>query len=232
MNIIIIFILMIFTAFLIPKYWDFKMIIFKNFFRLQKFSDFLQIIAILVLFAWFVLITTLMSMPHGCSVNPRLALSKTVSVLNQVITMNKQIDGKDASNCVGCNSNKQALANFFMKRLNLIDYNSVYYKKSYNKFSKDNLFQNPHFITNDGMLYIIEKSQGKCGNINTTDPDKANCVMIIDINGDKSPNQFSTGNKKDKNYKIKDRFRLIILKNKIVPASNKENDVANYILNR
>lgn len=237
---IIIVALIIFAVFLISKYWNFKMIILKNFLKPKSFSDVLEILFICVFFVFFAGLLFLnfgltFSSSHSCGgsfAEFRTGYKKALSVLNRAIMMSEQLDDSNPNNCKGCISNKQALANFFIPRFNVIDNFDTYTKDTLKELSKNKLLKNPYFINNDGMLYIIEKAQGRCGEINTTDPDKANCVIIIDVNGIRPPNEFSTGNKKDKDYKLNDRFRIIVLKNKVVPASNEENDVADYVFNR
>lgn len=237
--IISVFLICIFAVFLISKYWNYKTIILKNFFRPKNYSDKVEILFICVfslIFAGLLFITFVTSfyVPQSCcssSATFRTGYKKSVSSLSFALKILKELEGKDASNCSGCNSNKQALANFFIKRLNVVDSTNPYYKKAHNELSKDSLLNNPHFITNDGMIFIIEKARGRCGDVITNNPDKANCVIIIDTNAAKPPNKFSIGNKKDKNYKINDRFRVVVLKDKIVPAANEENDVAEYVWN-
>lgn len=221
---------------LVFKYWNFRGIILKNFFKAQGCLDILEILFILIsalILIFFLCATFVTYDPHddySCASEPRLSYKKVISMLSQAMIISKQLDGTNANNCEGCNSNKQALANFFIKRFNVIDSSDPYYKNLHKKLPKDKLLENPLFLMNDGMLYIIEKAQGKCGDTNTTDPDKANCVIVVDTNGHHKPNEFSTGNKKD-NYKLNDRFRVIVLKDKVAPAANAQNDVAEYILN-
>jgi hypothetical protein len=221
---------------IITKYWKFRAVIFMDFFKIKNFGDFLAISFICVFFIFFAGLIFLNSLlnPHSGKHPPcefRTSYNVAFSLLDKTIVMSKQLDGSNPNNCAGCNSNKQALANFFIKRLNVLDSSDTYFKQLQKNLSQDTLLNNPYFITTNGTLFVIEKAQGKCGEINTTDPDKANCVIIVDTNEQRKPNQFSTGNKTTKDYKIKDRLRLIILKDKIAPASNAENDVAEYILN-
>lgn len=155
---------------------------------------------------------------------------QSISWLDEAITLSIALDDKDASNCPGCDSNKQALADYLTKRFHVYDKSSDSYRQMYQALAGDSSLNNPHFLTQSGILYIVEKAQGKCGDINTTDPNQANCVIIVDINGQKPPNQLSTGNKLNKNYRVKDRLRLVVLKQTVAPAANQENDVAEYVL--
>lgn len=155
---------------------------------------------------------------------------KSISVLNQAVTMSQALEGKNANTCTGCNSNKQALADFFIQRFNVLDNSNPLYRQMRDGLTGDRLLNNPHLLTKDGMLFVIEKAQGRCGDINTTDPNQANCVIIVDVNGQQGPNQFSTGNKRNQDYRVYDRLRLIVLKEQVRPAANQENDVAEYIL--
>lgn len=220
---------------LVFKYWDFRSIILKNFFKARGCLDFLEILFILIssTFLIFFLCALFVSYdPHddySCANDPRLSYKKSIAILSQAMIISKQLNSANANNCEGCHSNKQALANFFIKRLNVVESYDSSSKKLQKKLHKDELLKNPYFLCNDGTLYIIEKAQGKCGDTNTTDPNKANCVIVVDINGHHKPNQFSTGNNKD-NYKLNDRFRIIVLKDSVAPASSAKNNVAEYIL--
>lgn len=158
-------------------------------------------------------------------------LIKCFSLLNQAVTMSKALNGKNANTCTGCDSNKQALVDFFIQRFNVYDSSSPYYKQMRDGLAGDRLLNNPHFLTKDGKLYIIEKAQGRCGDIDTIDPNQANCVIIVDVNGQQGPNQLSTGTNRNQDYRVNDRLRLIVLKELVRPAINQDNDVADYILN-
>lgn len=155
---------------------------------------------------------------------------KAISLINQALAMAQALDNNNASTCPNCNSNKQALADYFMRRLSVVDSSNPSYKKLSTALAGDGWLNNPYFLTKDEFLFIIEKAQGRCGGINTNDPDKANCVMIVDVNGSSPPNQFSTGNKSNNNYVINDRFRLIVHADRITPAANNENDAAENVL--
>jgi|GEM_PF-5430647 len=89
--------------------------------------------------------------------------------------------------------------------------------------------KNPFFYYNDDyglkIKYEVEKAEGKCGANNTTDPDIANCVILVDINSYRFPNQLSSGNKKQ-GYSYKDQYKIVILGNNTFPARNNKDDVA------
>lgn len=151
--------------------------------------------------------------------------------INEIIMIDNQVEEGDVGNC----TNEKTLAEIFIRRINII-MNVIESYKSPNKqtlkvLEKDKLSGKPYVIFADGMLYIIEKVKGKCGTANSSNPDDANCVVIVDINGTKPPNELSTGNQED-NYKFKDRYRIIILKDKAIPASNSENNIAASIINK
>ncbi|OGI17991.1 MAG: hypothetical protein A2255_00225 [Candidatus Melainabacteria bacterium RIFOXYA2_FULL_32_9] len=131
--------------------------------------------------------------------------------LNQAINSSIKQNKINPANCHNCKANKAALANLFIENLNVI------------KSNTDTI--NPYFYITDGMKYIITKADGICGSNDTVDPEKANCVILVDINGDKEPNIESTGNK-HKRYSFRDQYRLIINANSVEPASNSNNDVA------
>lgn len=153
-----------------------------------------------------------------------------LSHISQALVLSEALGDGNPSNCLNCYSNKQGLVDYFTKRFNVIGKSSPRYIQLHTALVGDRWLNYPHFFTNDGFLFIIEKAQGKCGETNTNDPDKANCVIIVDVNGQSPPNQFSTGNKANNNYIINDRFRMIIFPDRITPAGNNENDVAEHVL--
>lgn len=122
---------------------------------------------------------------------------------------------------------KKALAENLINKILLL-------KHSYHILHSDLTASHPFFSVDNGygitLKFIIEKAEGKCGANSTDDPDKANCVILIDINGDKLPNQISTGNPKQ-GYSFKDQYRIIINGENAHPAVNKSNDVALQALN-
>lgn len=228
MSIIIVLILIIVAANLIARYWNFTGFVLKNFFKVKNISDVFTILFIGIFSLSFAGLTFLtFEPPGGCgqsSAEIKVSLKKVISMLNQSIYISKQLGEETPSTCKECISNERALAAFFMKRLNVIEY------ANNTKVAQEEFPDKPAFSTSDGMLYIVEKAKGRCGDIKTVNPDKANCVIIVDVNGFKRPNKFSTGNKKNKDYKMHDRFRVVVLKETVEPAANEENDFSDYIL--
>lgn len=168
--------------------------------------------------------------PSSC---PKVKMSciwgyrKALSVINQAIVMDKQLEGADIGNC----TSDKALAEIFMSRFNIKESYKAPNKRTLKILAKDKLSDKPYMIFVDDVLLIIDKVNGKCGSTNSSNPDAANCVVTVDINGIKPPNELSTGNQED-NYKFKDRYLLIILKDKAIPASTSENNIAEYIINK
>jgi len=141
----------------------------------------------------------------------KTALKKSIAVLNQAIVMSIAQDSIDASSCTNCSSNAQKLAEFFIGKLNVLSQNVT--------------SPNAYFYTADGMRFDIIQSNGTCGTNSTTDPAPANCVVLVDVNGDKLPNDYSTGNTTANVYTFRDRYRLIVTANSVLPAQNATSDV-------
>ncbi|EKE03556.1 MAG: hypothetical protein ACD_20C00186G0005 [uncultured bacterium] len=142
-------------------------------------------------------------------------LKRAVASLNQALVMNIAQQGVSASDCSECNGNKAALAKLFINNLNVIDQNLS--------------DSNPHFSVSNGQdqstRFTIERSTGSCGSNNSVDPSKANCVILVDVNGNVGPNLDATGNNKS-NYRYYDRYRLIVKSSTVVPAKDSGNDIA------
>ena len=142
-------------------------------------------------------------------------LKKSFAVTNQAIIVSQYKDNINPSNCLNCNNNKAALAEYFLKYLNEKKIKSHLHTK------------NPYFITPDGMKFEILKADGVCGATKTQDPDKANCVMRVDVDIDchtlPVPSE-SFGNRTD-GYYFGYQYKMIVTDKAILPASNTTNDV-------
>lgn len=239
--------------FLSIRYLKYRKFLVKNIFKDQFF---VLLVILLMFFPCYMLTIRFMSLNHSSSTTSNFCagesitgVKKIASTMNQALDMSIQLEEKNASTCKGCTSNAEALANFIMPRINFIaSYNistnpekvtkemASKIEKSIdlaklNKTLPDELLGKPMFLINDGSFIIFEKVKGKCGEVQTFDPRKANCVVTVDINGIKSPNKFSTGNNTNNDYKFNDRYRVIVMKNTVEPAQSKENDSAWKALN-
>lgn len=230
----ILIILSILSLVVVVNYKKSKPINKSNFLRfiIVVIFQFLIIIFLCWLFLSFICILTFPADAPSLSSCPKEKMSctmgyrKNLSVINQAIVMDKQLEGHDAGNC----TNDKELAELFLRRLNVKESYISPNKRTLKMLAKDKLADKPYMILVDDVLYIIEKAKGKCGSTNSSNPDEANCVVIVDVNGTKPPNELSTGDQED-NYKFKDRYRVIILKDKAVPAASSENNIAASIVN-
>lgn len=141
----------------------------------------------------------------------KTALKKSLATLNQAIVMSVAQDSVDAGTCDNCTSaNKTALANFFIAKLNVLSSNVT--------------ATDPYFYTADGMKFTVSTMGGTCGNATSSnDPASANCVVTVDVNGDKLPNNLSSGNA---TYAFRDQYRLVVKQSSVLPAVNTTEDVA------
>jgi prepilin-type N-terminal cleavage/methylation domain-containing protein len=146
----------------------------------------------------------------------KTALKKSLATLNQAIVMSVAQNSVDAGTCTNCETgtNNTALANFFINKLNILSQNTTAVE--------------PFFYTADGMKFTVVTKTAQCGNASSTvDPGTAKCVILVDVNGDKSPNSESTGNA---TYVFRDQYRLVVKQSSVLPASNDTTDVASIAL--
>lgn len=236
MFILNIIVLTIVLGVLFTKYEYYKPITKTNFLRFI-ISVIVSLLKIIVVFwlLWLVvgfsvLTNTDAPSPSSC---PKEKMSctwgyrKALGVINQAIMMDKQLEGTDIGNC----TNDNVLAEIFMSRFNIKESYKAPNKRTFELLAKNKLSDKPYMIFVDDVLLIIDKVNGKCGSTKSSNPDEANCVVTVDVNGIKPPNELSTGNQ-EVNYKFKDRYQVIILKDKAIPASNSENNIADSIINK
>lgn len=134
----------------------------------------------------------------------KAAFKKAVSMLNQAITLNYALDGRDASDYTG-----QNLFHLMTQRLNVMS----------------SVSSSQELYTADGMWFKVLTTGEKA----TTITSNANCsanaddvnatnnvcsVVKVDVNGAKGPNSWTTGSKA-----IKDLFEVAIYPQKALPAN-------------
>ena len=133
----------------------------------------------------------------------KAAFKKAVSMLNQAITLNYALDGRDASDYSGT-----SLFNLMTARLNIMSSNA----------------STTEFYTADGMWFKVlntgEKNSNVKNNSCTTTSDNPNdvnntCAAIkVDVNGQKGPNTWTTGGKN-----VKDMFEVAVYPQKVLPSN-------------
>lgn len=142
----------------------------------------------------------------------KVGFKKVVSVLNQALILNFAQDQATPQTFNGTlPGGKAELANFFIRKMNVVDSNMT--------------ASNPWFDTADGMKFIVTKASDFCGTNSTFDPQYADCVMKVDVNGDKAPNQEAQGNLLS-NYLFRDQYYVVVGNSSVLPASNATNDIS------
>ena len=205
--------------------------LFKYLFKMSspkpKVKDVVQIIIVIILSAFLVLavgivgtITTLLFYSsHSCSeracqgVECRSLIKRNWSTLNQVVSLEKQLEGKIDY------SNEKAFAEILSKRLSLIDtYNTSYKNKektlSEKEMRKYNLkeYKNkPILLVADGSTIMVLKFENGCKNVDLVNVENSSCLIDVDINGFmKKPNNKDVENIKQKRLDANDRYTFII----------------------
>lgn len=157
----------------------------------------------------------------GCSGSePRPALKKSVSAINQAIQVNYVKEQKldmdsveDFSQMFGRRLNVMS-ANFDFPDYILQDGTKRQHEKM--KFTPVNIreynlkeyIDKPMFMTADGILFIIEKFKPGCEFVDEENPDNSDCIIVIDVNGYKKPNEMTTDAKVPK-----DRYKIFVYGN-------------------
>ncbi len=128
----------------------------------------------------------------------KTAVRKAISITNQVLAMSIAENGVSGSSV----NNTAELEGLFKDYMKVLD------------DSADN-----SFVTADGMIYSFHKAvdgtdhPNRCGDNDTDDPDSANCIIEVDINGNSGANKAaSIGSYTDLYY-------LIVRDNTVNPAN-------------
>lgn len=170
-----------------------------------------NIIGIIILFILYVIFVISSETIVADSSYPDLNKNRfksSLSMLNQAVTMGIAKNKISPATCKGCKNSKLALAKHFYEYMPIM-------RKKY-------ILDKTCLNTPGGMKYHFVKADGTCGESDSWDPETANCVILVDVNGDKMPNRLYKGNDLS-NINNYDRFNFIILKDKVVPANeNKE----------
>jgi len=135
----------------------------------------------------------------------KVALKKALGALNHALSLNMSQNGIEAND--SSISSSEDLANLFGRKLNVISgsgTNSIY--------------------VNDGTRYTFTRN-GSCSTTDTNYAAPAQCFVLVDINGDRTPNTLSSGNTLA-TYDFKDRYYLVIRNNAILPSNSASDSVA------
>jgi prepilin-type N-terminal cleavage/methylation domain-containing protein len=135
----------------------------------------------------------------------KVALKKALGVLNNSLSLNMSQNGAEANDSSITSS--EDLAGFFGRKLNVISgsgTNSIY--------------------INDGIRYTFTRN-GPCNTTDTNYAAPAQCFVLVDINGDRTPNTPSSGNT-PATYDFKDQYYFVIRNITVLPSSSAGNSVA------
>ena len=125
----------------------------------------------------------------------KVSIKKAVSVLNQALTMSIAEDGIDAaSSSINSASDLSDLFANYMSTL-----------------STDNA--NNTFTAADGMIYTFYRKTGACNTVTNANGGAANCLVEIDINGNRGSNSVGNVNS------YSDLYYLIVQNTSIIPAN-------------
>lgn len=124
----------------------------------------------------------------------RAAYKKAVSMINQAVTLNYALDGRDATDYSGAN-----FIDLMTQRLNVMSMDGT-----------DAMY------TADGMWFSTAGSTAgtACNANNTATPDAVCSVVKVDVNGQKGPNKVTTSTQN-----VFDIFTINIYPQKAMPAN-------------
>lgn len=212
--------------------------LFKYFFSFSsKIKGIIQILCIILLLTAFsgeiwALATSKIHL-GGCSDSPmefRSALKKSVSTINLAITYNYALENKVDMGSI------EEFATMFAKRMAIIDvrylapfkkevrdykstpdtykYETVEYpykeysEKEIRDYKLSEYKDKPIIQTADGILYMFKKFTSGCKFVDTENPENSDCIMVVDVNGLKKPNEMTI-----QSVKPKDRYEVVIFGN-------------------
>jgi prepilin-type N-terminal cleavage/methylation domain-containing protein len=99
------------------------------------------------------------------------------------------------------------------------------FRSAFNLISEDTT--TGQLTTADGMIWDFQRLNAGACNV-SNDLDTANCIVIVDVNGNKGPNDLSSGTA-GTGYIIKDQFKMIIQPQMVIPANSTTNTSETYV---
>jgi len=204
----------IFENLRIFRYLFKKTTIKKGFTQLFVFI-FLMFISVSIPFGVSKLLNANCNSVSGSGLVPEAALLKSVRQLSQVLNLTLKQDGSIPYKSI------DEFSKMFVRTLRVISYNfdneemqsehikMNFSEKEINAYNLSEYLEKPMFLTADNVLYIIDKFTSGCNIVDYSEPDNSDCIMIVDINGYKKPNQLSTDLKH-----LSDRYKVVINGNK------------------
>ncbi len=135
----------------------------------------------------------------------KVALKKALGALNHALSLNMSQNGLEAND--SSISNSVDLADFFGRKLNVISGSGT-----------------SSIYVNDGIRYTFTRN-GSCSTTDTNYAAPAQCFVLVDINGERTPNTLSSGNT-SATYDFKDRYYFVIRNNAVLPSNSASDSVA------
>ena len=150
-------------------------------------------------------------------------------MINQAITLNYALENKVDTGSI------EEFATMLERRMSVIDlryleiapykvkrrihhddpnnftYETVEYP--YKEYSKKEIFDyklseyknKPIIQTADGMLFMFKKFTPGCKSVDTENPENSDCIMVVDVNGFRKPNEMTT-----QCVRPKDRYEVVV----------------------
>ncbi len=155
-------------------------------------------------------IPTLMNQTSGAEF--KSGFKKLVSTLNQAVTMNVALNSEDFSNLSGTDmTHTQSTFYMLSQRMNVIESSNAG-----DAFGSMAGTGNYTLFFNDGMAVSFPTGAASCAAAGAT-----NCMMVVDVNGRKKPNQLSTATNETTKSNLKDQFVLDFYNQQVLPHDSK-----------
>lgn len=148
----------------------------------------------------------------------KTGFKKAVSVLNQAVTMSFALDGTDFSSLATAGTVTGSIYNMFTSKMSVV--NTVAGAIT-TMGSFTGATNNYTLFFNDGMAITFPSAATSC-----TTAGQANCRILVDVNGAKSPNRLSQATSGGTTSGIYDQFALNMYNQQVDPRG----DAAKYIL--
>ncbi len=136
----------------------------------------------------------------------RVAFKKAISMINQAVTLNYALDGRDATDYTGSD-----LIHLMTQRLNVMSMDG-----STAMYTADGMW----FWPTSDTLASEAASVGNCNANDTATPNNVCSVVQVDVNGMKGPNRYTTSS-----TRIFDIFTISVYPQKALPANQTMGEV-------
>lgn len=138
----------------------------------------------------------------------KTGFKKVVSTLNQAITMNVALDSTDFSVL----TTGASVRDMFLSRMNVISNTTG--NATFGGIAAG--ASNYTLFLNDGMIISFPQAAASC-----VTAGQANCRIVVDVNGVKKPNVFSSAKASDSTARVGDVYVLDFFNQQILPHDEK-----------